>query len=74
MFPWGIFHVLKAQYFNHRASFYLIGVHPDYQNKGVTAIIFNEIQKVIQQERDYHRGNQSRVGRERCHQKYVEEL
>ena len=47
MFPWGIFHVLKAQYFNHRASFYLIGVHPDYQNKGVTAIIFNEIQKLF---------------------------
>ena len=34
-------------YFNHRASFYLIGVHPDYQNKGVTAIIFNEIQKLF---------------------------
>lgn len=47
MFPWGIFHILKAQYFNHRASFYLIGVHPDYQNKGVTAIIFNEIQKLF---------------------------
>ena len=47
MFPWGIFHVLKAQYFNHRASFYLIGVHPEYQNKGVTAIIFNEIQKLF---------------------------
>ena len=47
MFPWGIFHVLKAQYFNQRASFYLIGVHPEYQNKGVTAIIFNEIQKLF---------------------------
>ena len=47
MFPWGIFHILKAQYFNNRASFYLIGVHPDYQNKGVTAIIFNEIQKLF---------------------------
>ena len=47
MFPWGIFHILKAQYFNHRASFYLIGVHPEYQNKGVTAIIFNEIQKLF---------------------------
>lgn len=47
MFPWGIFHILKAQFFNHRASFYLIGVHPEYQNKGVTAIIFNEIQKLF---------------------------
>ena len=47
MFPWGLFHILKAQYFNKRASFYLIGVHPDYQNKGVTAIIFNEVQKLF---------------------------
>jgi GNAT superfamily N-acetyltransferase len=47
MFPWGIFHILKAQYFNNRASFYLIGVHPDYQNKGVTAVIFNEVQKLF---------------------------
>ena len=34
-------------WFNNRASFYLIGVHPDYQNKGITAIIFNEIQKTF---------------------------
>ncbi len=47
MFPFGFLHVLKAQYFNNRASFYLIGVHPDYQNKGVTAVIFNEIQKLF---------------------------
>ncbi len=45
-FPFGFLHVLRARYFNNRASFYLIGVHPDYQNKGVTSIIFNEIQKV----------------------------
>ena len=38
-------HILKAMYFNKRASFYLIGVRPDYQNKGITAIIFNEMQK-----------------------------
>lgn len=47
LFPFGFLHILKALYFNHRASFYLIGVHPDYQNKGVTAIIFNEIQKLF---------------------------
>ena len=40
-------HILKAMYFNKRASFYLIGVHPDYQNKGITAIIFNEMQKLF---------------------------
>mgnify|MGYP001464964334 FL=1 len=45
MFPFGFLHLLKALYFNYRASFYLIGVHPKFQNKGVTAIIFNEMQK-----------------------------
>jgi len=45
MFPFGFLHLLKALYFNSRASFYLIGVHPKFQNKGVTAIIFNEMQK-----------------------------
>lgn len=47
MFPFGILYLLKALYFNYRASFYLIGVHPKYQNKGVTAIIFNEMQKTF---------------------------
>ena len=42
-----IYNLLKAMWFNNRASFYLIGVHPDYQNKGITAIIFNEIQKAF---------------------------
>ena len=42
-----IYNLLKAMWFNNRASFYLIGVHPDYQNKGITAIIFNEIQKTF---------------------------
>ena len=41
------YHLLKALMFNNRASFYLIGVHPDFQNKGITAIIFNEIQKLF---------------------------
>jgi hypothetical protein len=42
-----IYNLLKAMWFNNRASFYLIGVHPNYQNKGITAIIFNEIQKTF---------------------------
>ena len=41
------FHLLKAMRYNDRASFYLIGVHPDYQNKGITAIVFNEMQKLF---------------------------
>jgi len=47
MFPFGFLHLLWARYRIKKASFYLIGVHPDYQNKGVTAIIFNEIQKLL---------------------------
>lgn len=47
LFPFGFLHLMKALYFNSRASFYLIGVHPKYQNKGVTAIIFNEMQKTF---------------------------
>ena len=32
---------------NSRASFYLIGIDPAYQNKGVTAILFDAIQKMF---------------------------
>ncbi len=42
LFPFGIFHMLKAKKHSKDIIFYLIGVHPEYQNKGVTAIIFNE--------------------------------
>ena len=41
------YHIYKALRKNNRASFYLIGVHPDYQNKGITAIIFYEMQKLF---------------------------
>ncbi len=41
LFPFGIFHLLKARKKPKNVTFYLIGVHPDYQNKGVTAIIFD---------------------------------
>jgi len=44
-------HLLKAMYFNNRASFYLIGVHPEFQNKGITAIIFNEMQKLFNKQK-----------------------
>lgn len=42
LFPMGIFHLLNAKKNSKDVIFYLIGIHPDYQNKGVTAIIFNE--------------------------------
>lgn len=42
LFPFGIFHLLNARKNSKDAIFYLIGIHPKYQNKGVTAVIFNE--------------------------------
>ena len=47
LFPFGFLRILFAQKFNSRASLYLIGVHPDYQNKGVTAILFNDLQTMF---------------------------
>jgi GNAT superfamily N-acetyltransferase len=42
LFPFGIFHLLKARKKPKNITFYLIGVHPEYQNKGLTAILFME--------------------------------
>lgn len=47
LFPLGIFHLLQAKKKNKDVYFYLIGIHPEYQNKGVTAIIFNEYHKTF---------------------------
>ena len=47
LFPFGFIHLLSARKNSKDVVFYLIGVHPDYQNKGVTAIIFNEYYKTF---------------------------
>lgn len=47
LLPLGWFYLMKARYFNNRAAFYLIGIHPQYQNKGVTAIIFKEMNEMF---------------------------
>lgn len=44
IFPLGWYHIFKAQRRNDLAAFYLIGIDPEYQGKGVTAIIFEEMQ------------------------------
>lgn len=44
LFPFGWRHLLEAKRKNDTAAFYLIGIHPEYQGKGVTAIIFEEMQ------------------------------
>ncbi|WP_040278532.1 GNAT family N-acetyltransferase [Psychroserpens damuponensis] len=42
LFPFGFRHILKAKTNSKDVIFYLIGIHPKYQNKGVHAVIFNE--------------------------------
>ena len=47
MFPFGCYYVWRALRKNNCASFYLIGIQESYQNKGVTAIIFQDIQEMF---------------------------
>ena len=42
IFPFGMFHLLKAKRNPKTVTSYLIGVAPEYQNKGITAIIFSD--------------------------------
>ena len=41
----GFLRLLYAKNYNSKGSLYLIGVRPDFQNKGIIAILFNELQK-----------------------------
>ncbi|MBW6480210.1 MAG: N-acetyltransferase [Bacteroidales bacterium] len=43
LYPFGFLHILYALHFNDTIDMLLIGVRPDYQNKGVTALIFSKI-------------------------------
>lgn len=47
LLPFGWWHFLSAGRKNDRANFYLIGIHPEYQRRGVTAIIFKEIYEIF---------------------------
>lgn len=47
LFPFGWIHLLKARYFHKKAAFYLIGIMPEYQNKGLTSIIFKEMNEMF---------------------------
>ena len=51
LLPFGIYHLLKAKKHSKDVIFYLIGIHPEYQNKGVTAIIFNEYYKTFKEKK-----------------------
>lgn len=48
LFPFGWWHLWRAQKKNDTAEFVLIGVHPNYQRKGITAIIFREMYYTFQ--------------------------
>lgn len=47
LFPFGWWHLLQAKKHSKAVDFYLIGIHPDWQNKGITAIFFDEYYKVF---------------------------
>ena len=47
LFPFGFLHLLHAKKHSDGVAFYLIGIEPEYQNKGVTAIIFDRYHKVF---------------------------
>ncbi len=47
LFPFGFLKILNAKKHSKDVVFYLIGVHPEYQNKGVHAVIFNEYYEIF---------------------------
>jgi hypothetical protein len=49
LFPFGWYHLLQARKHSKEVLFYLIGILPEYQSKGVTAIIFDEYYKTFSQ-------------------------
>ena len=51
LFPFGLFHLLHARKKAKDVVFYLIGVDPAYQNKGVHAILFDQCTKTFAKKR-----------------------
>ncbi|GAA4808090.1 GTP cyclohydrolase [Litoribaculum gwangyangense] len=47
LFPFGFRYILDAKKNSKDVIFYLIGIHPNYQNKGVHAVIFKEYYDVF---------------------------
>lgn len=47
LYPMGYLHILKALHFNDTVDMILIGVKPDYQNKGLHALIFEKITETL---------------------------
>lgn len=49
--PMGLYHLYRARKYSRDVLFYLIGISPEYQKKGVTSIIFNEYYRVFSRRR-----------------------
>jgi len=47
LFPFGFIHLMRALKKNDRADLYLIAVKPEYQGKGVNAVLINRINEVF---------------------------
>tara|TARA_B110000090_G_scaffold178742_1_gene202643 strand:- start:367 stop:1227 length:861 start_codon:yes stop_codon:yes gene_type:complete len=47
LFPFGLFHLLNARKHANEVTFYLIGVDPAYQKKGIHAILFDQYNKTF---------------------------
>ena len=47
LFPFGFVHLLSALKWNKRADLYLVAVQPDYQGRGVNAILMNRMIEVF---------------------------
>jgi GNAT superfamily N-acetyltransferase len=43
LFPFGFLRFLHAMKYSKKVELLLIGVHPEYQNKGITALIFKKL-------------------------------
>ena len=43
LFPFGWWHLMRAMKTSNHAEFYLIGIDPEYQNKGLNALIFTQL-------------------------------
>lgn len=49
LFPFGFYHLLKAQKSGEKVTLLLIGVAPEFRQKGLTAIIFDQTYKTFLQ-------------------------
>ena len=47
LFPFGLFHILKAMNKNNLGDLYLVGVDKAYQGKGLNAIVMHELTKTF---------------------------